>query len=273
MSFFDDFGGFINGDGSGILLGTAGTVYLHDAIAGATDEQGSKLANAQIDAARNAQSLQRRQFTDLRKDSELPRELRNNSLSNVNRLLGLTNLDQNQFYLSPEYNNTYAGASRIADGQTGNIRNALLKRAGKIATGEFNNYTNRLLTQGGIGSSGLNSTNAQLQDNINQQSRLLNDAGEAAAAGVIGASNAKNQTAAGIGSLVGSIFSDRRLKTDIKRVGETDDGLVVYTFKYKDDPNGKTQMGVMAQEVEKEQPDAAYTDKSGYKKVNLDKIA
>ena len=160
--------------------------------------------------------------------------------------------------------------SRIADGQPENIRNALLNRAGKIATGEFNNYTNRLLTQGGIGSSGLNSTNAQLQDNINQQSRLLNDAGEAAAAGVIGASNAKNQTAAGIGSLVGSIFSDRRLKTDIKRVGETNSGLPVYTYRYKGEET--YHIGVMAQDVEKVRPDAVH-EEQGYLKVDMSKVA
>lgn len=61
------------------------------------------------------------------------------------------------------------------------------------------------------------------------------------------------------------LFSDRDLKTDIKKVGKTDEGLNVYTYKYK--WGGPTQMGVMAQEVEKKRPEAV-TEVGGYKAVN-----
>lgn len=64
-------------------------------------------------------------------------------------------------------------------------------------------------------------------------------------------------------------FSDRRLKEDIKRVGETDDGLGVYTYKYKGSP--VTQMGVMAQEVEKVKPDAVRMI-GGYRAVNYEAL-
>ena len=50
------------------------------------------------------------------------------------------------------------------------------------------------------------------------------------------------------------LFSDRRLKEDIKRVGETDDGLGIFTYRYKGHPT--THMGVMAQDVQKVKPDA-----------------
>lgn len=50
------------------------------------------------------------------------------------------------------------------------------------------------------------------------------------------------------------LFSDRRLKEDIKRVGETDEGLGIFTYKYKGHPT--THMGVMAQDVQKVKPDA-----------------
>lgn len=50
------------------------------------------------------------------------------------------------------------------------------------------------------------------------------------------------------------LFSDRRLKEDIKRVGETDEGLGIFTYKYKGNPT--THMGVMAQDVQKVKPDA-----------------
>jgi len=58
--------------------------------------------------------------------------------------------------------------------------------------------------------------------------------------------------------------SDRRLKTDIKKVGMTDAGLPVYTYKYKGDD--VTHMGVMAQEVEEVFPEAV-EEINGFKAV------
>jgi hypothetical protein len=49
-------------------------------------------------------------------------------------------------------------------------------------------------------------------------------------------------------------FSDERLKEDIKRVGETDEGLPIYTYKYK--WGGPPMMGVMAQDVARVKPEA-----------------
>ena len=69
----------------------------------------------------------------------------------------------------------------------------------------------------------------------------------------------------GIGSAIGGIFSDRRLKTDIEKVGKTNAGLPIYTYKYKGD--NKTQMGVMAQDVEKKIPKAV-KEIGGFKAVN-----
>lgn len=69
-----------------------------------------------------------------------------------------------------------------------------------------------------------------------------------------------------------SFFSDRRLKHDIKRIGESDEGLPIYAFKYKQDPDQHTHVGFMADEVEKVRPDAVGLA-GGYKTVNYDKIA
>lgn len=51
-----------------------------------------------------------------------------------------------------------------------------------------------------------------------------------------------------------STGSDVRLKEDIRRVGMTDGGLPVYTYRYKGDQ--RVQMGVMAQDVAEKQPEA-----------------
>lgn len=51
--------------------------------------------------------------------------------------------------------------------------------------------------------------------------------------------------------------SDRRMKTDIRRVGKLDNGLPVYSFKLKG--SKQTQIGVMADETEKLHPEAVVT--------------
>jgi hypothetical protein len=71
------------------------------------------------------------------------------------------------------------------------------------------------------------------------------------------------------GGVTAFAMSDRRLKTDIKRVGTTDAGLPVYTYKYKGD--NTTQMGVMAQDVEKVNPEAV-AEFGGFKAVNYSLI-
>jgi hypothetical protein len=65
-----------------------------------------------------------------------------------------------------------------------------------------------------------------------------------------------------------AMFSDRRMKHDIKRIGKTDDGMPIYKFKYKGDDREQTHIGFMADEVERKHPDAVMTDPSGMKKVD-----
>lgn len=63
--------------------------------------------------------------------------------------------------------------------------------------------------------------------------------------------------------------SDRNSKTNIKKVGKTNSGLPIYTFKYKGE--NQTQMGVMAQDVEKKNPKAVGLI-NGIKGVDYSKI-
>jgi len=67
---------------------------------------------------------------------------------------------------------------------------------------------------------------------------------------------------------VATLLSDRRAKEDIHRVGSLVDGLPVYSYRYKGDP--VTHIGVMAQDVEKRDPDAVIEREDGLKTVNLD---
>jgi Chaperone of endosialidase len=79
--------------------------------------------------------------------------------------------------------------------------------------------------------------------------------------------------AEGTGALSGnttttSMASDRRLKENVKKVGETNDGQPIYRYNFKGDP--RTQIGLMAQEVEKDHPEAVDEDR-GYKSVDYKK--
>jgi hypothetical protein len=91
----------------------------------------------------------------------------------------------------------------------------------------------------------------------------------------MGAYNARmgqwNNTMGGLFGMGAALLSDKRAKENIRKVGKTDDGLTVYTYNYKGDP--KTHMGVMAQEAQKEQPDAVHKGKGGvlgvdYREIN-----
>lgn len=64
------------------------------------------------------------------------------------------------------------------------------------------------------------------------------------------------------------LLSDRRAKTDIVPVGMLDNGLKVYSYRYKGDD--VTQIGLMADEVEKAIPHAVYEGDDGLKRVRYD---
>jgi hypothetical protein len=84
--------------------------------------------------------------------------------------------------------------------------------------------------------------------------------------------------ATGTGALSGSttqgstnspqpFFSDERLKEDIRTIGHTKDGLRIVSYRYKGSPH--TQIGMLAQDVEKKRPEAVGLA-GGYKTVDYD---
>jgi hypothetical protein len=69
----------------------------------------------------------------------------------------------------------------------------------------------------------------------------------------------------GLGGAFAGLFSDRRLKDNIKKVGKLDNGLDVYSYTM----NGVPQIGLIAQEVEKVKPEAV-GEIGGFKTVRYD---
>jgi len=119
----------------------------------------------------------------------------------------------------------------------------------------------------GAGLPQLFDTTAALNLGAAQRSNQL-----AAASANAQAKAARNSAILDMGAKVAGaamMASDRRLKTDIKKVGETDSGIPIYTYKYKGED--VTRMGVMAQEVEKIIPEAV-GEMNGFKAVDYNQI-
>jgi hypothetical protein len=97
-----------------------------------------------------------------------------------------------------------------------------------------------------------NAYNADLQNSQNQQSALMG--------GLLGLGKL------GVSAYSAGMFSDIRLKRDIKRIGEMASGLPIYSYRYvwSDEP----QIGVMAQEALRVKPEAVMLHPSGYLMVN-----
>jgi len=70
----------------------------------------------------------------------------------------------------------------------------------------------------------------------------------------------------GTGLTAGIKYSDRRLKTDIRRVGRLDNGLPVYAYKMRG--SNVTEIGLMADEVEQMAPEAVFEQPNGFKMVD-----
>ena len=81
----------------------------------------------------------------------------------------------------------------------------------------------------------------------------------------------------GLGALAGSLggawilASDERLKTDIKPIGKAAEDVVVYSFKYLDEPS-TTYTGVIAQELIRTRPHLVVVSPANYLFVNYSRL-
>jgi hypothetical protein len=83
--------------------------------------------------------------------------------------------------------------------------------------------------------------------------------------------NAWQQNQAAMGSMVGGLgglfaLSDERAKTDMEKIGETDEGMGLYSYKMKG--SNQTQIGLKAQEVKRKKPKAVRKGADGLLRVN-----
>lgn len=152
---------------------------------------------------------------------------------------------------STGYQNQLDSMSRAVTGnqaangllRSGSTGTALQTGANNLATSSYNNYLSQLMG--------------------------LSNAGQGAASTIAGVGTQTQKSNPSMAGILGgalSAFSDRRLKRDIEQIGEMEDGLPVYEYRYIGSTERHT--GVMADEVEKLRPWAAGAEIGGYKTVN-----
>ena len=78
------------------------------------------------------------------------------------------------------------------------------------------------------------------------------------------------QNGLGFAAQIAGGFSDVRLKRDIRRVGRTDDGLGIYTYRFAG--SDRAEMGVLAHEVAALRPDALGAPVAGFQTVHYGRL-
>lgn len=134
--------------------------------------------------------------------------------------------------------------------RSGSTANALMRGGAELNQQFTNNYLGHLLNLSNAGT---------------QAGSIVANAGQKSTE-----TGARPSTAGSIASAVGgiaSIFSDRRLKKDIVKVGEMADGLGLYRFRYIG--SAARLLGVMADEVARLRPWALGPKIAGYQTVNM----
>lgn len=221
-------------------MANAGTTQLGNVL-GLNGQGGS---DAALTALRNTPGYKFQQGT--LDDSVNAAAAANGTLNSGNQLLALNKV--NQGLADSTYSNyvsqlqPYLGASNAAAAGGAGVQTGL----GNAVAGQQDQLAN------------LNYSTATGIGNANANADL---AGLTASGNIIKAGT-------GAASMLASMFSDERLKEDIEEVGSLRDGQPVYKYRYIGSP--VFQIGLMAQDVEKTNPDAV-TEIGGYKAVHYGK--
>jgi len=138
------------------------------------------------------------------------------------------------------------GAAALGGLRSGDTGRAAISYGNNLQSGMYDNYLDRLGSLGGM---------------AGNLAGILTGAGST--------STSKGKSGNGLVSGLTSIFSDRRLKGNVNRIGTADNGLPIYSYEYTNSP-GVTHIGFMADEVEALHPEAV-SEFMGYKTVDYGK--
>ena len=215
-------------------------------------------ARTAVSQGQRAADFKRQQFDILREDIQPLRELRDENITRLLRLQGIGQpQDISEFRTSPEFTTVRDAALQVQGGTPGQTAE-LQDRATQLAEGTFGNFQNRIFNTAGFSSQGVGGTNRLLQQNVDAQVNLLNQAGSDAALGLRTGAQQRGQAAsAGIGLL--SAFCDVRLKENIELIGRYPGGLAKYRWDWTDEAlelvGDQINEGPIAQEVKQVMPD------------------
>jgi len=193
----------------------------------------------------------------------------------------LENMPGYQFALGQGSQNVLRNQAATGQLNSGATDVALQNQGQGMASQNYNNYVSQLLpflnasnsAAGGIAgvNTGLgNQLNANLTNQGNAaygaQTSIGNANANADLAGLTASSNLMGALGGGLkmGASLLPFLSDARAKDDIEQVGELFDGQPVHRYRYKGD--SRHQIGLIAQEVERERPDAVVADMGAYRK-------
>lgn len=241
-----------------------------------------KGANAQVESADRAIGFQKESRDISRADLAPYADLGKKNVSGLDSLVNDPNaqlkyVQENPFFKAMQneatqtlINNTSSTGKMKSGGTAEALQNSLMLLGNNLVQQQISNKQN-LVSMGQNAAAGQGNINMNAGNSI---ADLYTQQGNARAAGLVGGANAimEGRTtlmkAAAMGA--GVAACDIRFKTDIKQVGLLDNGLPVYTFRYKYDKS-KVHMNVMAQDVEKIKPEAVI-EIDGFKYVDMEKL-
>lgn len=219
----------------------------------------------------------------------------NGQAGSQNAQAALATMPGYQFQLGQGNNAINAAAAAGGTLNSGNQAMALQKYGQGLAGQNYGQYVSQLspyMTEAQNSASGIGSMYGNLGNQLNaNQTNLANmnmnaftgigNANASAALanqgmgmGLLGGAGSFLSSPSGsgllssLGSGLGALFSDERLKEDIAPVGELYDGQKVYSYRYKGDSTPR--VGLLAQEVEKIHPEAV-VEVGGFKAVKYGK--
>jgi hypothetical protein len=222
---------------------------LQPQLAQQEEQLAARLANQGIGLGSDAYGNSMRYQNQRRNDLELQAALQGIALDQQNRASAL----QEQAYIQD---------------RPLNLINAL-RSGNQVNMPQFQQFALQQATQG---PDYMGAADKQYAANIEQaNAQAAQGSGLGSVIGGLGGFFLGGPAGAAVGSQVGSgLFSDERLKTDIKKIGEHEElGVGIYSYKYK--WGGPTMIGVMAQELEKVKPEAVF-EVDGFKAVDYGRL-
>ena len=166
---------------------------------------------------------------------------------------------QNSALNQAAYQATLAGQNAFSNSLSDDLRSAGFSNAAQTS------YINQLLQALQNSYSGYDIAMDKYKVQYGADDRIANNRANNAQSAQNFGNNVLNSA---ISSGITAAFSDARLKENIKPVGRLDNGLTVYLFNFKG--SNVPQIGLIAQEVIKQKPEAVVEDTDGYLSVRYD---